>query len=75
MKTPKQCHFFLSSTEQWMATGPGLDLQQAMRRMNKYGKPYNLWFVPLPSEEEYEIERYAPMVEGAAHCDTFYPKR
>jgi hypothetical protein len=72
---PSECHFFLSSLGRWIVTGPDLDLRAAMKSMDRDGLAYNLWFVPLPSEADYEIGGYAPLVEGAAWCDTFYPKR
>ena len=34
-------------------------------RMKKAGYPFNVWMVPGPESAEYQIEYYAPQVEGS----------
>lgn len=67
----KQHHFYASSVAEWMTTTPHRDIRQLLKLMDKDGYPYSLWLVPLPHDANYQIERYAPKVEGAILIGTF----
>lgn len=64
-------HFFASSIGEWRV---GADLKKLMRAMDKSGFAYNLWLVPGNADDDYEIENYKPVVEGATYLTTIHPK-
>ena len=57
-------HFFAASTSTWMATTPDRNLSQVLKLMEKEGHGFNLYLVPVPYSEEYEISFFQPQVEG-----------
>jgi hypothetical protein len=42
--------------------------------MKKFTLPFSLWYVPTAIEQDYDIENYAPKVDGAVFLTTIYPK-
>ena len=74
MKQNLENHFFASSAGSWMKTGPDRYLKSLLLAMDRYGLSYNLYFVPLPFDTEYEISGYVPRVDGAAWVGSFAPK-
>jgi hypothetical protein len=64
-------HFFLTSAFEWIVE---TDLKAGMRFMDKQGYEYFIWYVPGPSDSEYDIERKTPQVEGAVYLGKFQPK-
>jgi hypothetical protein len=42
--------------------------------MKKEGFAFSLWYVPTAVEQEYDIERFIPQVEGAVFLTTIHPK-
>lgn len=55
-------HFFVSSAATWRV---GYDVADLIAAMRKEGLPFNVWLVPGPKEGDYQIEMFAPQVEGA----------
>jgi hypothetical protein len=68
-------HFFLTSAAQWRTTGPDFTLAQAIKAMDKDGYVYSIWAIPLPPDADYDIEYYAPQVEGALFMERVEPRR
>lgn len=71
---PENHHFFASSALTWITTNDKRDLRQLLKHMDKEGYPYNLFLVPVPSDEDYRIEMYQPQVEGTRWLG-FYDKK
>ena len=69
------CHFFLSSYATWVLTTPNRTLTQAVRMMNKEGNPYTIWYVPVAHDAGYEINFYAPQVDGAVAVEHIKPRK
>lgn len=67
-------HFYASSVYTWMTTSDTRDLRQLLQLMDKEGETYNLYLVPLPHTEDYDIKRYQPQVEGTEWLGTFAKK-
>jgi hypothetical protein len=67
-------HFFAASFYDWGLTTPTRTLPELIDLMNKFGNNYDLWWVPLPHDETYSIDWYAPQVDGAVKVGTFKPK-
>ena len=57
-------HFFASSVAQWRS---GLDVSVLIADMKKDGLIFNLWYVPVANDAPYEINFYAPQVDGAIY--------
>jgi len=67
-------HFYASSVYTWMTTNATRDLRQLLQLMDKEGETYNLYLVPLPYTEDYNIKMYQPQVEGTQWLGTFEKK-
>lgn len=63
-------HFFASSLGRWKV---GYDLETLIKTMKRDGMPFNVYMVPGPVDTPYEIEWFAPQVEGVVWL-TFYGK-
>ncbi len=50
------------------------DIEKLIRTMKKEGYPFHLWLVPVGMDMDYDIENYAPKVEGAVFLATIHPK-
>lgn len=74
MKTPN-LHFFASSVATWATTNDKRDLRELLRMMDKEGFAYNLFSVPGPHTQDYEIRMYHPQVYGAVWLGFFEPKK
>lgn len=57
-------HFFAASTWDWAATTPERDLPALIKYMEKQGRGYNLFLVPVSFDTDYEIAFFQPQVEG-----------
>ena len=57
-------HFFAASPFMWAQTTPDRNLSELLKLMEKEGHGFNLFLVPLPYAEEYDINFYQPQVEG-----------
>jgi hypothetical protein len=66
-------HFYLTSTAEWLTTGPDRTLAQAIKAMNAAGLPYDIWAIPAPPDAAYKIKRYAPQIEGALFMEHVIP--
>lgn len=55
-------HFFASSAGTWRLS---YDVGQLVADMRREGLPFNVWLVPGPKDADYQIEWFAPQVEGA----------
>lgn len=64
-------HFFAASLVEWRVDQ---DIERLIRRMKKSGWPFSLWYVPTAVEQDYDIERSAPQVDGAVMLTTIHPK-
>lgn len=64
-------HFFAVSLVGWRVDK---DIERLIRNMNKDGYGFSLWYVPTAVEQDYDIERSAPQVEGAVFLTTIHPK-
>lgn len=67
----QQHHFFATSFAAWRTSTPKCGLQALIKAMERDGFTFNLWLVPGPHDAEYEIENYAPKVEGAIPLGVF----
>ena len=61
---PDTHHFFASSASTWMTTTDERGLHDVLEAMEKEGKTFNLFLVPLPHSADYEIRLYRPAVQG-----------
>jgi hypothetical protein len=68
-------HFFAASTATWATTSDERTLQQLLKLMDKEKLAYNLYLVPCPHTQEYEINWFVPQVEGVMHLGTFFCKQ
>jgi hypothetical protein len=72
----KDQHFFAASVSQWATTNEERDLSALCALMEKAGQTYNLFLVPVPHTDTYEIEMFQPMVQGSQWLGTFIlPKK
>ena len=65
-------HFFASSLGTWAV---GYDPADLIAKLKREGLPFNLWMVPGPKEANYQIEMYAPQVEGAVWLGFYGAKK
>jgi hypothetical protein len=65
MSNKPNAHFYLSSCAQWCTTGTTRTLSEAIKLMDKDKLTYVIWFVPCAADADYEINFYAPQVDGA----------
>jgi len=54
-------HFFASSVATWRTM---IDLGELIQFMKKEGYPFNVWLVPGPEAQNYQIAYFTPQVEG-----------
>jgi hypothetical protein len=72
----KDFHFFAASAFDWSVTTKERDLPALIKLMTDFGHDFNLWLVPCSSEKQYEINWFAPQVEGAIFLSEFpVPKK
>ena len=64
-------HFFAASTATWATTSDERTLQQLLKLMDKEKLAYNLYLVPCKHDVQYDINWFAPQVEGTQHLGTF----
>ena len=64
-------HFFAASMREWRVDQ---DIERLIRRMKKERFPFSLWYVPTAVEQDYDIERFTPQVEGSVLLTTIHPK-
>ena len=57
-------HFFAASTWDWATTTDERDLPALIKHMTEQGRGYNLFLVPVPYTDNYEINFFQPQVEG-----------
>ena len=72
---PDNCHFFASSFCTYITTTEKRDLRQLIKHMDKEGYAYNLYLVPVPHTQEYEINLFQPQVEGTQWLGFFDKKK
>ena len=72
---PDKSHFFASSVWTWITTDETRDLRQLIKHMEKEGKPYNLFLVPVPHDADYEIKMFQPQVEGTQWLGYYEKKK
>jgi len=60
-------HYFASSIASWFVHS---DLYKVMQYMEKEKYQYNVFWVPLHEDADYEIEYYQPQVDGIVHIFT-----
>lgn len=58
-------HLLFTSVTTWVTTGDKYNISEAVKIMEKEKMTYWVWYVPLPPTTDYEIEWFAPQVEGA----------
>ena len=68
-------HFFAASAATWATTTDERTLQDLLKLMDKERMTYNLYLVPVPHTEVYDIEWFVPQVKGVTHLDTFEFKK
>jgi hypothetical protein len=72
----KDFHFFAASIFDWGITTEERDLPALIKLMTDFGYDFNLWLVPCSSEKNYEINWFAPQVEGSVVVGEFtVPKK
>jgi len=57
-------HFFAASVWDWATTTDERDLPTLIKHMEKQGRGYNLFLVPVSFDTDYEIAFFQPQVEG-----------
>ncbi len=67
----KDFHFFAASAFDWGITTEERDLPALIKLMTDFGHDFNLWLVPCSSEKIYEINWFAPQVEGSVVVGEF----
>jgi len=67
----KDFHFFASSAFDWGITNDKRDLAELIRIMTGFGHDFNVWLVPCSHEVQYEINWFAPQVEGSVVVGEF----
>jgi len=67
----KQFHFFASNFHTWITTNDERSLLQLIKDMEKMKVDFNLWYVPVSHETNYEIKYFQPVVEGIIYLGTF----
>jgi hypothetical protein len=55
-------HYLLTNVFEWQS---GTDLHALMKRFDKHGYTYWVWYVPGEKDSQYAINFYQPQVEGA----------
>ena len=60
--TEEKHHFFASSAARWRVN---YDLEKLIKDMKREKYPFAIWMVPGPDDTPYQINTYAPQVEGA----------
>lgn len=68
-------HFFASSVADWGTTTDERTLPDLIELMEGFGYKYSLWMVPGNWQTNYNIEWYAPKVEGALMVGVYEPKK
>ena len=68
---PTDLHFFAASATTWVTTTDKRELPALIRLMQKEGRVYNLFLVPVPHTTNYQIEAYQPQVEGTQWLGCF----
>lgn len=68
MEADGDVHFFVSSVAEWHV---GVDPTELIARMKRTGFPFSLWVVPTAVDAPYQIEGFAPQVEGAKRIALF----
>ena len=72
----KDQHFFAASVSQWATTNDERDLPALLDLMNEDGYTYNLFSVPVPHTDTYDINMFQPQVPGTEWLGTFtVPKK
>lgn len=65
-------HFFAANAVQWKRSNDEVSLVDLIKDFSKYNKPFNLYYVPLPSDAEYEVDNYAPQLSEAIQLVNIY---
>jgi hypothetical protein len=60
----KAQHFFAASTWDWATTTPERDLPALIKYMEKQGRGFNLFLVPVSFDTDYDINFFQPQVDG-----------
>ena len=71
---PEDKHFFAASVVDWATTTPERDLPALIKRMERMGRGFNLFLVPVPYDTDYDINFYQPQVEGTQWLGYFEGK-
>lgn len=63
-------HFLVTNHYGWVSTTTERNLADAIELTKSRSKGmtqpyYDVWYVPVPSDAEYEIDQYKPLVNGA----------
>jgi hypothetical protein len=66
-----ESHFYASNAYGWVTTSNTRDLRQLIKHMDDQKVTWVLWFVPVPWNTTYDINFYAPQVEGATEAGVF----
>lgn len=67
-------HFFASSVSTWQTTTGEMGLPALIKRMEKEGRTFNLYYVPLHHSKNYTIREFKPEVEGVIYLGAFDTK-
>jgi hypothetical protein len=68
-------HFFASSPFTWATTTDKRELPDLLDIFQKEGYEYSLFKVPGVWDSQYQIEFYAPKVEGVELLGKFKPRK
>lgn len=57
-------HFYAASVGAWRTSD---NLDELITLMKAGDMAFNIWYVPVPNDAPYEINFYAPQVDGAIY--------
>ena len=66
-------HFVATSWAMWATTSPTRTLKDLLAYMEKEGQSFNLFYVPVAYDAEYEIKFYKPQVDNVEYLGLFEP--
>lgn len=61
-------HFYGSNLREWKTSE---NIHEVINWFVGQKHPYQLWYVPLPDDAQYEIDFYAPQVKGAIFLNSY----
>ena len=67
----KQHNFYANNFAEWITSDNLHEVIKYFAKQRNSKTPYTIWLVPGPKTSKYEIQWYAPQVEGAIVLGTY----